>query len=259
VSIAAAVGFVAVERRVRAPLVDLALLRNRVLVGATLVILIVAGSINGLMYVVSLYFQDPQGLGMTPLEAGLATLPAAAGLVVVAPFVSRLAARIGGRPVIALGFIITTAGFFVLTLVTGSWGYAAFVLPLIAVAVGMGFSNGCASSAATACVPESQVGAASGISNMARYVGASLLTAAAATIYGSAAAAGDPPTTDSLVTGVSRSAWLMTIASALGIGMAALARYRARHPRTVDHAAVAAGVAHTVPVPPGREPVGTAA
>jgi MFS family permease len=257
VSIAAGFGFVAVERRIRVPLIDLRLLRNRVLVGATLVILIVAGCINALMYVVSLYFQDPRGLGMTPLEAGLATLPAAAGLVIVAPFVSRLAVRIGSRPVIALGFVITTVGFLSLTFVTGSWGYGLFVLPLVAVAVGMGFSNGCASSAATACVPENEVGAASGISNMARYVGASLLTAAAATIYG-AAAAGGQPTTDDLVSGVAACAWLMTITSALGIGMAALARYRARRARVVDHAVAAAGVAHTVAVPSGREPVGAA-
>ena len=53
--------FVAVERRATAPLVDLRLLRNRVLVGATLAILIVAGTINALMYVLSLYFQNPAG------------------------------------------------------------------------------------------------------------------------------------------------------------------------------------------------------
>ena len=74
--------FIAVEGRVAAPLLDLALLRNRVLIGSTIAILIGAGTINGLMYVLSLYFQDPAALGFTPLEAGLATLPATVGLVV---------------------------------------------------------------------------------------------------------------------------------------------------------------------------------
>ena len=55
VTIVATVLFVIVERRARAPLVDLSLLRNKVLVGATLAILIVAGTINALMYVLSLY------------------------------------------------------------------------------------------------------------------------------------------------------------------------------------------------------------
>ena len=40
-----------VERRSPAPLVDLALLRNRLLIGATVGILIGAGTINGLMFV----------------------------------------------------------------------------------------------------------------------------------------------------------------------------------------------------------------
>ena len=63
ISVVAAVLFVVVEQRVPAPIVDLALLRNQVLVGATLAILIVAGTINALMYVLSLYFQDPAASG----------------------------------------------------------------------------------------------------------------------------------------------------------------------------------------------------
>lgn len=79
--------FVVVEKRVTVPLLDLALLRNRILVGATLAILIGAGTINGLMYLLSLYFQDPAALGFSSFQAGLATLPATVGLVVVAPLV----------------------------------------------------------------------------------------------------------------------------------------------------------------------------
>src|SRR4051794_26169228 len=87
ISVAAGVGFVAVERRVAMPLLDLSLLRNRVLVGSTLAILISAGTINGLMYLLSLYFQDPSTLDFSPLEAGLATLPATVVLVATAPLI----------------------------------------------------------------------------------------------------------------------------------------------------------------------------
>ena len=59
----AAVTFVIVEQHSPAPLVDLALVRNRLLIAATLGILIGAGTINGLMFVVSLYFQSPDTLG----------------------------------------------------------------------------------------------------------------------------------------------------------------------------------------------------
>jgi MFS family permease len=63
VAVASAFAFVAVERRVAVPMLDLAVLRNRVLVGASIAILIGAGTINGLMYLLSLYFQDPSTLG----------------------------------------------------------------------------------------------------------------------------------------------------------------------------------------------------
>jgi EmrB/QacA subfamily drug resistance transporter len=252
-SVASGVGFVVVERRVAVPLVDLELLRNAVLVGSTLVILIVAGAINALMFVMSLFFQDPAGFGMTPLEAGLATLPAAAGMIVVAPFVSGLATRIGSRRVVVLGFLVTTAGFGALLFLTTSWEYGLFVLPLVAIAVGMGLSNGCASSAATSSVPERQVGAASGISNMARYVGASLLTAAAATIYGAATTAGGVPAAEAQVTGVVRTALLMTLVSAAGVALSVLyGRHRPARAGVADRTAAAAVTVHTVPAPAGR-------
>ena len=116
--------FVAVEKRVAVPMLDLALLRNRILVASTIAILIGAGTINALMYLVSLYFQDPSTLGLSPLQAGLATLPATAGLVAVAPFVPRVAARFGGRQVVGAGFALTAVGFAWIGFVDGSWRYA---------------------------------------------------------------------------------------------------------------------------------------
>ena len=98
---------------------------------------------------------------------------------------------------IGAGFLLTAIGFGGIGLVDASWRYGLFLLPLIAVAVGMGLSNGPASSASTACVSQNQVGAASGVSNMARYVGAAVATALAATIYGAViadrTAEGRPP------------------------------------------------------------------
>lgn len=251
-TVAAGVGFVAVEQRVAVPLLDLALLRNRVLVASTVAILIGAGTINALMYVLSLWFQDPSSLGFTPLQAGLATLPATAGLVVVAPLVPRFAARIGGRQVVGLGFAITAAGFAVVGLVDADWRYGIFVLPLIAIAVGMGMSNGPASSASTACVPAHQVGSASGVSNMARYVGAAVATALAATIYSSVTAnrvAEGIAQGEALAAGLAATAWVMAVFSVAGVAMAVVMgrRYRAAQGTLEDSAAAASAHMHTLP------------
>jgi EmrB/QacA subfamily drug resistance transporter len=252
VAVAAGVAFVAVERRVRVPLLDLALLRNRVLVGSTIAILIGAGTINGLMYLLSLYFQNPAALGMSPLEAGLATLPATVGLVVVAPLVPRLAAKLGGRQVVGLGFLVTAVGFAVVGFTHPSWKYDAFVIPLLAIAVGMGLSNGPASSAATASVSADQVGAASGISNMARYVGAAVATALAASVNASVIAsrtASGHSTSQALASGLATASWVMAAFSVAGVLMAVLMgrRYRAERGTLQDSAASAAAHLHTLP------------
>jgi EmrB/QacA subfamily drug resistance transporter len=258
VSAVSVVAFVAVERRVTAPLVDLKLLRNAALVGATLAILIVTGAINALMYVLSLYFQDPSAFAMSALEAGLATLPAATVMILVTPAITPLASRIGPRAVIVLGFGLGAAGFAVMAFVEASWTYAAFVAPLVAVAIGLGLANGPASSISTAVVSPDQVGQASGISNMARYVGSSLAVAAVAAIYNatinSHADAGESAS-QALASGLSAAALMMAILTAVGVGLALLvARGRTPRPRPVDRAAAAAATAHTIPIEPAAAP-----
>ncbi|WP_036555377.1 MFS transporter [Nocardioides insulae] len=251
-SIVAGVLFVITERRVAVPLLDLSLLRNRILVGATVCILIGAGTINGLMYLLSLYFQDPATLGFTPLQAGIATLPATVGLVVVAPLVPKLTNRMGARQVIGFGFVLMAAGFAGIGIVDASWAYAAFLLPILAIAVGMGLSNGPSSSAATSCVPQKQVGEASGVSNMARYVGAAVATALAASIYAGVQTnrledGADPA--EALAAGLGAASWLMVVLSALGILLAVVAirRQRAATAGALDAAASASAHLHTLP------------
>ncbi|MFL6129437.1 MAG: MFS transporter, partial [Mycobacteriales bacterium] len=254
VAVLGAVGFVAVEKRVTAPLVDLRLLRNVVLVGATLAILLVAGAINALMYVLSLYFQNPAGFGMTALQAGLATLPAGAAMIAVTPLITPVAVKLGSGAAVALGFGLATAAFAVLAFVGSSWTYGAFVLPLAVVAVGLGLANGPASSASTASVSPDEVGQASGISNMARYIGGSLAVAAVATVSAvvtdSHRAAG-ASTADALAAGLSRSALLLAVMSAAGVVLALLVRrHRMTRQAALDRAAAAALTAHTIPTEP---------
>ena len=254
VALVSGVLFVIVEKRVKAPLVHLDLLRNRVLVGATLAILIVAGTINALMYVLSLYFQNPDGLGMSAFEAGLATLPAAAGMIAITPAIAPLAVKIGAARAIIVGFGLAVLGFAVLAFVESSWTYAAFIAPLVALAVGLGIANGPASSGSTAAVTADQVGEASGISNMARYVGAAVAVAGIAMINNaaanSAADAGDSAS-EALAAGLGAASLTMAIWSALGVALVVfLRRHRGRAPQAIDRAAAAASVTHTIPTEP---------
>jgi EmrB/QacA subfamily drug resistance transporter len=256
VGILAAVAFVFVERRVKAPLVDLHLLRNAILVGATLAILIVAGTINALMYLLSLYFQDPAGLGLNAFQAGLATLPAAAGMIAVTPLIAPLAAKVGGGRAIALGFLLAAAGFGALAFVEASWAYAAFVVPLVVLAVGLGIANGPASSGSTSSVAPEQVGQASGISNMARYIGGSVAVAAAAMVSNAVTvnhkAAGESAG-DALASGLGAASLMMALWCAAGITLVVfLRRQRAGRVDAPARAAAAAASLHTLPIPGER-------
>jgi EmrB/QacA subfamily drug resistance transporter len=258
VSIVSLVLFVNVERRVAAPLVDLQLLRNRVLVGATLAILLVAGTINALMYVLSLYFQNPDALGLSAFEAGLATLPAAAAMIAITPAITPLAGKIGAGRAVAVGFLLATIGFAVLAFVQASWAYVAFVAPLIVLSVGLGLANGPASAGSTAAVRPEQVGAASGISNMARYVGAAVAVAAIAMIdnaVGNNHREAGESAGQALAAGLGASALAMAIWSAAGILLIGLMRrQKMRRTRAVDRAAAAAAALHTIPVDPTLSP-----
>ena len=146
-----------------------------------------------------------------------------------------------------------TGGFAALIATTSSWGYAAFVLPLVAVAAGMALSNGPCSSVATSSVPAEQVGSASGISNMARYVGAAVMTAVVAAIYGAVSAdriESGSSTADALAGAFVWASVAMTITSAAGIALVLLTpRQRPPEPLPIDYAAAAAAGSHTLPTP----------
>ena len=97
-------GFVAWERRTarrgHPPLLDLGLLRslpgyvNGLAVGA-----LYFTGFTGVLLVTSLYLQE--GLGMSPLQAGLLLMPFAAGSAVSAPLAGRVVSELGRRLTVA--------------------------------------------------------------------------------------------------------------------------------------------------------------
>jgi hypothetical protein len=103
-------------------------------------------------------------------------------------------------------------------------------------------------------VSPDQVGQASGISNMARYVGAAVAVAAAAMVNNAVVNnrldAGESDSA-ALAAGLSRSALMMAIWAGLGVLLIALlARHRLARPRALDRAAAAAATTHTIPIEP---------
>ena len=143
-----------------------------------------------------------------------------------------------------------------LAFVEASWTYAAFVVPLVALAIGLGLANGPASAGSTSSVSPDDVGQASGISNMARYIGAAVAVAIVATIFNSVTNdhqdAGESAA-DALAAGLAAASLTMAIWAAAGVPLVRLlAGHRLIRHRAIDRAAAAASTTHTIPTEPAR-------
>lgn len=186
---------------------------------------------------------------MSSLAAGLASLPLAVVVVAIAPAITPLTHRFGTRPVVLVGFVILIAAFVVLAGIRSSWGYGAILFPLLGIAVGLGLTNGPASSVATACVSRDQVGQASGISNMARYVGGAVMTAVVAGLYANVVtvnAAAGASQADAAAAALSRSSIALAVFAGCGVLVAVAIRRRSQRPELVDYVAAAAAATHDV-------------
>ena len=101
VALALLAAFVAVELRSKAPLVPFTIFRKRTISGTNVVALLVAMALFSMFFFVSLYMQ--MVLGYDALEAGLAYLPLAVGIIVSAGIASALVTRFGFKPILDRG------------------------------------------------------------------------------------------------------------------------------------------------------------
>lgn len=186
--VALLVAFVLVERRVRDPLVDLALFRNKAFVAVTL-----AGSLSNVVYcfvavLSALYLQQARAL--SPVDSGLIFLALSAGAGIASYYGGRLADRFRADRLMAAGMLVSAVGIAALTSVTSLWIYT----PLFFVCgVGVGLGWALANVATQAVVPANVAGVASGVVLtslvMLAAVGVSVGTAILELLSGSAATA----------------------------------------------------------------------
>jgi EmrB/QacA subfamily drug resistance transporter len=95
---------VSVELRVPEPMVDLRLLQDRLFRASNGLVVVTMTAFFGVLYVVSLYYQD--GRGLSALNSGLSTFPEALGVMVGAQVVSRsLYPRFGPSRLMAGGLL----------------------------------------------------------------------------------------------------------------------------------------------------------
>ncbi|MBM3665057.1 MAG: MFS transporter [Actinobacteria bacterium] len=164
------------ELRARNPIYDLHYARRRLFWVPAVAGMITFGSLVGSMFVGQQFLQNV--LGYSTLDAGTAILPAAVGMVLVAPLSARLVVRIGSRDTLLLGYAFILPAFIVM-LVT--WGegtsYAWVGLGYLLVGIGAGLALTPAARSLTGSVPVTRVGMASGTADLQRDLGGSIMQA----------------------------------------------------------------------------------
>ena len=173
--------FLAIELRQRSPLVPFSIFRLRTLSASNVIGLLLGAALFSMFFFVSLYMQNV--LGFTPLETGLAYLPLSAGIIMSAGAASQLVTRLGVRPVLVGGLLLTTAGLAWFSQVSPGGSYVGDVLfPSLVAAAGLGFSFVPVMLGAVAGTQPSEAGLASGLINTSQQVGGALGLAILSTI-----------------------------------------------------------------------------
>ncbi len=174
IALAAAAAFVIRQRRARAPLYDLDVAGRRIFWVAACAGIIVFGSLMGAMFVGQQFLQNV--LGYSTLDSGLAILPAAALMVVVAPRSARLVEARGARVTLLIGYAFCLLGFLTMLLLwKDGVPYWRVGLGYALIGIGVGFAGTPASHSLTGSVPVTRAGMASGTADLQRDLGGAIM------------------------------------------------------------------------------------
>jgi EmrB/QacA subfamily drug resistance transporter len=165
--------FVIWERYQTEPLVPLALFEERNFAVANWIAASIAFGMMSLFLPIVIYLQSVRGF--SALTAGLTLAPMSLTSMVVAPFAGRTADRIGGKYILMVGIFVFAVGFGSLTFVAGpdsTW--INFLVPAIVAGAGMGMTFAPMTTVAMRNISPRMAGAASGVLNTTRQVGAAI-------------------------------------------------------------------------------------
>jgi EmrB/QacA subfamily drug resistance transporter len=165
--------FVIWERYQAEPLVPLALFEERNFAVANWIAASIAFGMMSLFLPIVIYLQSVRGF--SALTAGLTLAPMSLTSMVVAPFAGRTADRIGGKYILMVGIFVFAVGFGSLTFVAGpdsTW--INFLVPAIVAGAGMGMTFAPMTTVAMRNISPRMAGAASGVLNTTRQVGAAI-------------------------------------------------------------------------------------
>jgi EmrB/QacA subfamily drug resistance transporter len=175
------VAFVAIELRSPSPLLPLRIFRSRTLTSANAAMAIVGAVAFSEFFILTLYLQDV--LHYSAVQSGAAFAGFAGAVVVVSNIAQAVVGRVGVRPTLTVGLLMSAVSVAMLTRLPVDGQYFWDLFPAFVLGgAGMGLSFVPVTIASLTGVERSDAGVASGLINTSRQIGGAIGLAAASTI-----------------------------------------------------------------------------
>lgn len=175
--------FVAVERASSAPMLPLELFRVPAFSGTAIVAFAQSVAIYPLLFFLAIYLQD--GLGYSPIGAGLRLLPLTLLILLVAPFAGRLTGKYPLRVPLVVGLALLGAALLAMRGLTPEDDWTALLPGMILGGLGIGAISPSLAAAMVAVLPVERSGLSSGINNTFRQLGIAMGVAGLGALFDS--------------------------------------------------------------------------
>jgi EmrB/QacA subfamily drug resistance transporter len=188
-----AAAFIAWELHASAPMVPMRLFRSRALSSGIVASFLLYGAMYGVLFLLPQFLQTALGYG--PLGTGLRLLPWTATLFVTAPIAGAVVSKIGERPLVAIGLLMQAIGLgWIAMIMMPGVAYASMIAPLVVAGVGVSMAMPAVQNAVLGSVAVVEMGKASGVFNMGRFLGGMFGIAALVAVFSANGAASSPAT-----------------------------------------------------------------
>jgi predicted MFS family arabinose efflux permease len=174
------------EPRRAEPLIELRFFRSAPFSSAIAASVAAFAAFGGFLFLNTLYLQDARGL--SPVAAGLATVPVALMIIVASPLSGRVVGRRGPRLPLAIAGVGIAVGCAALTGLGPDTPLSRLLAAYVVFGLGVGFVNAPITNAAVSGMPRAQAGVAAATATTSRQVGQTFGVAFAGAIASAPAA-----------------------------------------------------------------------